>query len=413
MTGTPARADPGSPVESARVDPSKRLLVYALTVTLLTQVFASAALVAQSVIVPVAAPDLGVRAQSIGVFVSMVYLIAVLAGLVAPAFVRRYGPLRVCQAILLLLAAGLAAGGIGHIALVPLMVILIGIPYGLVNPVSSQLLSSHAPPKLISLAFSIKQCGVPIGAAVAGLLLPPLLLVMPWQWTLFLLAGCLSLFAIAFQPMRQRFDTHRGDALKVRIGRLGVPVAAVWENPRLRGFATSGFTFSFVQVIVITYFVSYLNLEVGLSLVAAGLAFSSAQVASVIGRIGWAVIADRWLSAPRTLGILGITIALLLIVTATIGSSWPFGAIVLVVTLVGLTGLGWNGVHFAEVARRAPPGEVAAAASGIQFFSFGGALLAPIVFGFLISMTGSYAVAFALLALAPLVVGGRFLFMRA
>ena len=408
MTAAPARAHP-----AAGAEPPGRLLVYAVTVTLLTQVFASAALVAQSVIVPVAAPDLGVRAQSIGVFVSLVYLVAVLAGLVAPAFMRRFGPLRVCQVSVLLLAAGLAVGGIGHIALVPLMVILIGIPYGVVNPVSSQILSTHAPPKFMSLAFSIKQCGVPIGAALAGLLLPPLILIMPWQSTLFVLAASFTVFALAFQPLRARFDGNRGGELTVRLGRLGTPIAAVWGNPRLRDLAISGCTFSFVQVIVITYCVSYLNLEVGLSLVAAGLAFSSAQGASVIGRIGWGVVADRWLSAPLTLGILGVTVAVLLLVTAAIASTWPLAAIVLVVTLVGLTGLGWNGVHFAEVARRAPPGEVATSASGIQFFSFGGALLAPIVFGSLISIAGSYAAGFAILAIPPLVVGMRFLFWRA
>jgi cyanate permease len=262
MTEAPTGAQ-----EPSGASASKRVLVYAVSVTLLTQVLASAALVAQSVIVPVAAPDLGVQAQSIGVLVSLVYLIAVIAGLVAPAFVRRFGPLRVC-------------------------------------------------------------------------------------------------------------------------------------------------TFSFVQVIVITYCVSYLHLEIGLSLVAAGLAFSSAQAASVLGRIGWGVLADRWLSAPRVLGIVGITVSVLLVVMASIAGTWPIAAIVIVVTLVGLTGLGWNGVHFAEVARRAPQGEVATSASGIQFFSFGGALLAPIVFGTLVSLTGTYATGFSLLALAPLWVGLRFLLSR-
>ncbi len=117
MSEAPARAP-----SQAGIEPARHTLVAAIAVTLMTQVLASAALVAQSVIVPVAAPDLGIQAQSIGVFVSMVYLIAVLAGLVAPAFVRRYGPLRVCQVCVLLLAAGLAIGGIGHVALVPLMV---------------------------------------------------------------------------------------------------------------------------------------------------------------------------------------------------------------------------------------------------------------------------------------------------
>jgi MFS family permease len=408
MTEAPAGAQ-----EPPGATTSRRVLVYAVSVTLLTQVLASAALVAQSVIVPVAAPDLGVRAQSIGVFVSLVYLIAVIAGLVAPAFVRRFGPLRVCQITILLLAAGLGVGATGHIALLPLMVILIGIPYGVVNPTSSHILSTHAPPAFMSLAFSIKQCGVPIGAAVAGILVPALLLAMHWQWTLFALAAGCAVFAIAFQPFRARFDTERTSELTVRVGRLGAPVAAVWGNPRLRDLAIGGCTFSFVQVIVITYSVSYLNLEIGLSLVAAGLAFSSAQAASVLGRIGWGVVADRWLSAPSVLGIVGIAVSILLVLLASIGGTWPFAAIVAVVTLVGLTGLGWNGVHFAEVARRAPSGEVATSASGIQFFSFGGALLAPIVFGTLVSVTGAYATGFALLALPPLCVGLRFLFSRA
>ncbi len=410
MTDVPARAK--SP-PGATPSPSQRVLVYAVSITLLTQVLASAALVAQSVIVPVAAPDLGVRAQSIGVFVSLVYLVAVLAGLVAPAFVRRFGPLRVCQITILLLSAGLAVGATGQIAALPLMVLLIGIPYGVVNPTSSHILSAHAPPALMSLAFSIKQCGVPIGAAVAGILLPAMLLTMHWQWTLIVLAAGFAVFAVAFQPFRARFDAERTGELKVRVGRLGAPVAAVWCNPRLRVLAISGCTFSFVQVIVITYSVSYLNLEVGLTLVAAGLAFSSAQAASVLGRIGWGVLADRWLSAPRVLGIVGVSVSALLVLLASIAGTWPLTAIVVVVTLVGLTGLGWNGVHFAEVARRAPPGEVATSASGIQFFSFGGALLAPIVFGTLISVTGNYATGFALLALPPLWVGLRFLFSRA
>ncbi|MSQ20548.1 MAG: hypothetical protein EXR39_13555 [Betaproteobacteria bacterium] len=125
--------------------PSQRVLVYAVSVTLLTQMLASAALVTQSIIVPVAAPDLGVRTQSIRVFVSLVYLVAVFAGLNAPAFLRRFGPLRVCQVTILMLSAGLAVGATGQLAALPLMVLLIGIPYGVVNPTSSHLLSMHAP----------------------------------------------------------------------------------------------------------------------------------------------------------------------------------------------------------------------------------------------------------------------------
>ena len=151
-------------------------VVLPLAITLAVQALTSMAMIAPSVMAPVAAAELGVAPQGIGWFVALEYFVAMASGLVCGALIRRYGPVRVCQISVCLAAAGLAAGTGGRAAAVFAAAGLIGSGYGLVNPVSSHILARAAPPRMMSLIFSIKQTGVPLGGALAGALVPPLVL---------------------------------------------------------------------------------------------------------------------------------------------------------------------------------------------------------------------------------------------
>jgi hypothetical protein len=60
------------------------------------------------------------------------------------------------------------------------------------------------PPSLISLTFSIKQTGVPAGGAIAGALVPALILAFGWRASAIAIGvGCLAL-ALAIEPWRAR-----------------------------------------------------------------------------------------------------------------------------------------------------------------------------------------------------------------
>ena len=146
-------------------------VVLPLAITLAVQSFTSMAMIAPSVMAPVAALELGVSAQGIGWFVALEYLCAMLTGLACGALIGRFGSIRVCQMAVCLGAAGLAASTGALMPLVFAAAMLIGSGYGLVNPVSSHILVKAAPPRMTSLIFSIKQTGVPLGGALAGLYL--------------------------------------------------------------------------------------------------------------------------------------------------------------------------------------------------------------------------------------------------
>lgn len=380
-------------------------VVLAVVVTLATQAIVATAIIAPSVIAPAAAADLGVAPQSVGLIVALSYTLAMVSGLTVSGLVTRFGPLRICQVAVLLGAAGLALGAPGSIALVFGAATLIGIGYGMVTPTSSHILVQAAPRERLAIIFSIKQTGVPIGGAIAGALIPPLVLAFGWHQTLLVLAAGCALVAVAMQPARARFDRPSEPVRKTSWSQIFTPVKLVARTPELRVLAALSLVYAQVQLAFVTYFVSFLNLEIGRTLVAAGLIYAVAHVASIVGRVAWGVAADRLLSPRIVLASLGILSGVCGIVTATAASTWSTAAFIVLGTVYGASAVGWNGVYLAEVARSAPEGQVGPATGGTQFFTFSGALSGPPIFAALVWLTEGYRAGFVFFAVLPFLVG--------
>lgn len=380
-------------------------VVLAVVVTLATQAIVATAIIAPSVIAPAAAADLGVAPQSVGLIVALSYTLAMVSGLTVSGFVTRFGPLRICQVAVLLGAAGLALGAPGSIGLVFGAMALIGAGYGMVTPTSSHILVQAAPRERLAIIFSIKQTGVPIGGAIAGALIPPLVLAFGWHQTLLVLAAGCALVAVAMQPARARFDRPREPARRTRWSQIFTPVKLVAKTPELRVLAALSLVYAQVQLAFVTYFVSFLNLEIGRTLVAAGLIYAVAHVASIVGRVAWGVAADRLLSPRIVLAALGILSGVCGIVTAIAAPTWSTAAFIALGTVYGASAVGWNGVYLAEVARSAPEGQVGPATGGTQFFTFAGALSGPPLFAALVWLTQGYRAGFIFFAVLPFLVG--------
>ena len=381
-------------------------VVLPLAMTLAVQALTSLAMIAPSVMAPVVAIELGVSPQGIGWFVALGYLFAMTSGLACGALILRYGPIRVCQICVGLAAAGLVTGCVGVLPLVFAAAAMIGAGYGLVNPVSSHILALAAPPRMMSLIFSIKQTGVPLGGALAGVMVPPLVLYFGWRWGAAVVALLCAGLALLTQPARA--GEQRGKATRASIG-FFAPLRMVFANPPVLELAIVSLIFGTAQLALFTYFVSYLNLELQYSLVAAGLIYSSAHVAGIVGRIGWGAVADRWLSPRRTLGLLGVIMAFSGIAVASFSADWPLPLVIFASALFGASAVGWNGVYLAEVARLAPAGQVGAITGGTQVLTFIGALTAPPLFGLVVGLAGGYGKAFLVFSLLPGLVGAYLL----
>ena len=376
-----------------------------LVITTAIQAMVSMALLTVPVMAPALAPVLGVPTAWVGGYIALGYLAAMGASMVAGALVPRLGAIRASQWGLVLCAGGLALCALPAWPATALGAVLIGLGYGPITPASSHLLAQTTPAHRLSLVFSIKQTGVPLGGMLAGLLVPVMLLAFGWQGTLLLVAlGCVACVPLA-QPLRASLDADRKPGPPLALATLLGPLRLVLGHRALVVLAACSFLFSSVQVSVTTYLVTYLHDGLALSLVAAGAALSVAQLAGVVARIAWGLLADRVMSPRATLILLASLMVLGCLMAAALQPGWPM-ALLAVVIVLGASAIGWNGVYLAAVARQAPPGQAGAATGGTLLFTFMGVVCGSPAFGALAGASGSYRVAFAALAVPALLALG-------
>ncbi|MFB0899022.1 MAG: MFS transporter, partial [Polaromonas sp.] len=130
------------------------------------------ALLTLPVMAPVAASDLAVSPTLVGLYIAISYGGALMSTLLAGAAVARFGAIRVSQISLLLCALGLLLCAVPWLPAVCMGAVLIGWGYGPITPASSHLLARTTAPHQMSLVFSIKQTGVPLGGMMAGAIVP-------------------------------------------------------------------------------------------------------------------------------------------------------------------------------------------------------------------------------------------------
>jgi MFS family permease len=397
-----------------------------LASTLAVQTLATLVLTAPSVLAPVVAPTLGQSADRVGLFVGLAYLVAMLSGLGSGGWVARIGAVRLAQVAMIACALGALAFAAGHPITLLIAALVIGYGYGVINPATTTLLARHAPVSKRGLFFSIKQTGVPLGVAAAGLLMPAGLALIGWRPSLALAgAGCL-LLAVVMRPLVATLEVpaptnepapERSD--EVPRARWYSGLAIVLREPALRRLSFASFSFAFTQLCFTTFLVSYLKLELGQSLATAAAVLAGSQAISTASRIAWGHAADRWLRPSVLLAGLGIAMGLACIVLGLLeyagsrgttdaigtGTGASLAWVIAAAVFCAATIMGWNGVFFAELARQAGRHDMATLAGASQFITFAGSMGGPVIFAEVIRLGGSYGGAYLALAVLPLISG--------
>ena len=365
-----------------------------LLATLFIQAMVAMALLTLPVMAPVAAQALSVSPAMVGFYVSITYLGAMFASLTSGNTVSRFGPIRVSQLGLLLCALGLCLCATPWLPVIAIGALLIGLGYGPITPASSQILARTTPADRMALVFSIKQTGVPLGAMMAGAIVPSLMLALNWQWTMVMVAIACVLSALLAQPLRQELDELRQANLPFQMSALTSPIRMVLGHRPLATMAACSFMFCMVQMSLTTYLVTYLHDDLSYGLVSAGLLLSVTQMGGMGGRILWGFVADKWLGAQKTLALLAALMALCSLTTALFLPVLPLWGIWMVLIVYGASAIGWNGVYLSEVARQAPEGKASVATGGTLTFTFLGVVIGPPIFGALSTAFGSYRAGF-------------------
>ena len=357
------------------------------------------------VLSPVLADAYGIRSSLIGIYTSLVFAGAIFCTALGGTLVRRIGPIRCSQASLIVAGTALAMSASGPLMAILVFGVVTGMGYGLATPAASHILARVTPAERRGIVFSAKQSAVPIGGLLAGLLAPVLATLFGWQTSIIILATIVTIFSLVIYPLRAQLDDDRDPTVAIS---LRSPLSAIIEaarEPALRGLTVAAFTFAALQSSIFAIFTAYLVDRGGLDLITAGQAFATLQTAGVVARLALGWVSDHWLLARRLLAIVGIGMTAVCLLAAQLSPSWPLLGVFAMSALVGFVAAGWPGVYLAEIVRSVPAERVSVATGGTVAFSFLGVVVGPALFSTIVTLSGSYGLAFVAFGMVTAGVG--------
>lgn len=247
-----------------------------------------------------------------------------------------------------------------------------------------------------AMVMGIRQTGVPLGGALSALTLPPIALLYGWRVALDVAAAITVAIGVvvlvAYRDPVEASGIARGSTARLGISQL-------LRRKEILALALYATMFGGAQWCVLTYLVLYLNESLDVPLLVATSLLAACQVCGVGARVGWGIVSDRLMGGRRApvmalIGVMGMggTLAL-----STFSLDTPYWLIALVVGVLGITLLGWNGLPHVLAPEFVGPSAAGVAVGLINSSGFLGVILFPPLFGLLVDATGTYRISWVAL----------------
>ncbi|HXJ78977.1 MAG TPA: MFS transporter, partial [Candidatus Methylomirabilis sp.] len=159
------------------------------------------------------------------------------------------------------------------------------------------------------------------------------------------------------------------------------------------------------QYSVAVYFVLFLHEALDVPLIAASGLLGVVSLVAIGGRIGWGLISDSLFDGARrpVLAIIAFLTLASVLTAAALPSHSPRALALLLAILIGVTAFSWTGIYGTLAIELAGPGSAASAVAWVHVLGGVGSLGAAPLFGFVVDRTGSYRIAWLIVAAAVLV----------
>lgn len=330
-------------------------------------------------IAPLVRADLGISLAGMGLITSAIFLGAAVASTPSGHLTDRLGAVRLLAIAMVAVAVTeFLAAASPWVWLFVVAMFGVGLAYGCITPPTNVIVRGAADGANQGLVMSAKQIGVTLGGLIAGLTLPALADAFGWRMSLLApVAGALVVAALVVLT-RDNLNHQVGPRAHHAQVMEKIRIRATWRL----GVGAFGFLMAGVQQGFMAYTTLFLTEAHGYGLAIAGVSFAVMMVGGTVGRLGWAVISDRWFRHNRWTGLLltSLVAAFGLVGMAVLPTGpllWPC------FVLVGLSSIGWNGVFLALVANSVPSTHVGRLSGWSLRCVFSGVVVIPPILGFL------------------------------
>jgi sugar phosphate permease len=243
-------------------------------------------------------------------------------------------------------------------------------------------------------ALGVRQTAIPIGGAIAALVLPAVNRAGGLEASFAFLGGlCLSSAAVAAAFLREA--SRPAPELEAE--------AVEWtlRDSRIWILSTGSGLYLFAQISLTSFLVLFLHDEHGLSQGAAAGALAALLVGAVVTRIGAGRISDALKARIRPLRWIGLASVAGVLLTALVANA-PVAVVVPVMVVAGAISMAWNGLSVTAAAELAGLSRSGAAIGFQQTTLAVIGVLVPVAFAYVVDVA-SWPAGFALASIGPFV----------
>lgn len=225
------------------------------------------------------------------------------------------------------------------------------------------------PPERRGLALGIRQASVSVGAAVADMVFPPIDRSFGWQiaFVVTIIPLAISLLLALAMPKTSPVVPRR-------------QVAPRTVRPPFF-LAASAFLLGVAQWTTLAYLAVYMAHRLHLPLVDGVPFIAIAQISSLIARIGWGHVSDRYFAGARRplLKLIAAIVVVNSLGLILVSPHWSLLAAYTLSALTGISVLSWNGLMATLAVETIPDDPGQATGQIIMAIFLGGAIGAPLI----------------------------------
>ncbi|MGE7110111.1 MFS transporter [Lysinibacillus sp. NPDC047702] len=271
-----------------------------------------------------------------------------------------------------------------------LVLVVVGIWYGSAQTGGSTAIVKWFPDKHRGLAIGIRQTGIPIGGALASAFLTYMynhfsLSSVHIMQGIVAIAGGL-LFLLIYQEPKNRIEMASSSYT------FSDKIKAIKNNKDLYPIYIVGIVMMTLQMILIAHFMGYLHKEGHYSLTEAGIYLSLVLLGGMVGRVGLAWISDQF--AQKREQLLILVMLSTVIFTISLPLALPLKNLMIIYSfLFGFIALGWYSLFITCVTEKSNPHYVGLTVSAALTINQLFIVIAPSLYGFLVTILSSYQLA--------------------
>ncbi|MGE6537831.1 MFS transporter [Bacillus luti] len=264
------------------------------------------------------------------------------------------------------------------------VLLLVGTFYSVSQPGGSKVILKWFPKENRGLAMGIRQAGIPIGGALAGVLIPFLTIQYNVTYAINSIAciciiGGLLFFVFYKEPYVQ--EGARKEYIKISFW---MQLKVVICKKELYPIYITGICMISLQMVLVGHFMKFLVREQSMTSIVAGTIFSVMFFSGMIGRVILAAISDVFYKGNRRIPLFITVCASIGLILLLVMSGVLYG----VSALLGFFSIGWFSLFIAEVAESASEESVGMTVSFALTLNQIAIIVAPVLFGYIVDERG-------------------------